>query len=284
MSILNDYIASKGRNGDTKLRYVDDKLSHVNSAEAYLIDNYGELGENTTQTIGSGTINPSTGLPEYWSWKNTIGYLRAGLPGAAVGGIGNQTAWRPAQGQWGWFGKSPARIAREQKEADIKLRKQEMMDDPTKTAGLMDLHGKDLDFTEMSKLDKRNIFHDVMKYESDFAWKNTNMDRQLAMMPTYDRADEIKMQQEAHDTMSSYGKEAELSLLDLMQQNLQTQSRRGYAATGQPTIDRNRKNIFASVTDATEDVFTGFQDSRQGLRDDFSQEWVGKLTKMVENL
>ena len=66
---LLDNIKSKGRYGDTELRIVDNEVSHVNKDEAYLIDNYGLLGQVITQGTGSGTINPSTGLREYHSKK-----------------------------------------------------------------------------------------------------------------------------------------------------------------------------------------------------------------------
>jgi len=64
---LLDNIKSKGRHGDTELRIVDNEVSHVNKNEAYLIDNYGLLGQVITQSIGSGTLNPSTGLREYYT-------------------------------------------------------------------------------------------------------------------------------------------------------------------------------------------------------------------------
>tara|TARA_R110002020_G_scaffold230185_1_gene441026 strand:- start:12750 stop:13622 length:873 start_codon:yes stop_codon:yes gene_type:complete len=57
-----------GRYGDTKLRVVDGELSHVNEIEANLIDDYGPLGAVITKEIGSGTINPNTGLKEYYFW------------------------------------------------------------------------------------------------------------------------------------------------------------------------------------------------------------------------
>ena len=63
---LLDNIKSKGRHGDTELRIVNNEVSHVNKDEAYLIDNYGLLGEVVAQSTGSGTINPSTGLREYF--------------------------------------------------------------------------------------------------------------------------------------------------------------------------------------------------------------------------
>lgn len=46
-------LAKQGRNGDTM-------LAHINPQEAALLKSLG----------GAGTINPDTGLPEYWSWRN----------------------------------------------------------------------------------------------------------------------------------------------------------------------------------------------------------------------
>lgn len=58
-------LANKGRGGDTELRIVDGELSHVNTDEAAAIDMYGSVGEDVVKVVGSGTINPSTGLKEY---------------------------------------------------------------------------------------------------------------------------------------------------------------------------------------------------------------------------
>lgn len=68
MSSLNDIYnshASLGRFGDTKMRMVDGVPSHVNPEEARVIDMYGSQGEELVKALGSGTINPNTGYPEY---------------------------------------------------------------------------------------------------------------------------------------------------------------------------------------------------------------------------
>ena len=54
-----------GRGGDTKIRNVKSKSSHVNTWEAFLIDNYGDQGQDVVTALGSGTKNPSTNMPEY---------------------------------------------------------------------------------------------------------------------------------------------------------------------------------------------------------------------------
>ena len=57
--------AGLGRRGDTKIRKVDNRESHVNALEAYLIDVNGKAGEDYAKRVGAGTINPFTGMPEY---------------------------------------------------------------------------------------------------------------------------------------------------------------------------------------------------------------------------
>ena len=57
--------AKLGRGGDTKIREVDNRESHVNALEAYLIDVNGKAGEEYAKRVGAGTINPLTGMPEY---------------------------------------------------------------------------------------------------------------------------------------------------------------------------------------------------------------------------
>ena len=145
-------LASKGRKGDTEIRRVDGKLSHVNKTEAKWIDNHGQAGEDATQQFGSGTINPETGLMEYgWkSWAGAAlggiatgaallsgpvgwGLLAAtggGLAGAAVGtSIGSAMegdsggAWRPSQGKFGIFGSTQASKDADQAKADAAARK-----------------------------------------------------------------------------------------------------------------------------------------------------------------
>ena len=66
----NRKLSKKGRYGDTHIRDVYGFKSHVNKNEAELIDSYGVLGETLVKDIGSGTINPETGLPEYYSFQD----------------------------------------------------------------------------------------------------------------------------------------------------------------------------------------------------------------------
>ncbi len=62
-------LANKGRYGDSELRNVAGRRSHVNPREADIIDLWGALGESLVQREGAGTRNPKTGMPEYWSLR-----------------------------------------------------------------------------------------------------------------------------------------------------------------------------------------------------------------------
>ena len=69
-------LSKMGRGGDTKLRNVDGELSHVNADEAAAIDLYGSVGENAVKAVGSGTINPDTGLREYQDIQDALAVLQ----------------------------------------------------------------------------------------------------------------------------------------------------------------------------------------------------------------
>ena len=94
----NTGLASKGRRGDTKIRRVKGRPSHVNTAEARAIDTLGPVGEAWVQSVGSGTINPKTGLREY-GWLSDA-----------------------TKGDWGMFGKTKARKARDRAIANARSR------------------------------------------------------------------------------------------------------------------------------------------------------------------
>jgi|TARA_R100001086_G_scaffold120871_2_gene62233 hypothetical protein len=81
MTDLYNHLKTKGRYGDTELRYVDGELAHVNKDEASILDKYGLDAEEVVKEYGSGTINPETGLKEY----NPLAILTAGKLAFDVG-------------------------------------------------------------------------------------------------------------------------------------------------------------------------------------------------------
>jgi len=71
-SIANNHLSEVARLG----RHGDTELAHVNKAEKNLLESLG----------GSGTINPNTGLPEYWATAIALGSLAVGAYSAWKGG------------------------------------------------------------------------------------------------------------------------------------------------------------------------------------------------------
>ena len=113
-------LAKKGRRGDTKIRKVAGRPAHVNATEAKAIDNLGPMGEAWVQKVGSGTVNPKTGLLEYgWFSKalNKVKKFAQGKTSLFKGG-----SWRPSQGKWGIFGQTSKSRARDTKKAQAKAR------------------------------------------------------------------------------------------------------------------------------------------------------------------
>ena len=63
--VQDERLANMGRYGDELIAEVDGEKAHVNTLEKRLIENYGDVGEEMVKEMGSGTINPYTGLKEY---------------------------------------------------------------------------------------------------------------------------------------------------------------------------------------------------------------------------
>ena len=126
-------LAKKGRSfggvKDSKIRKVKGETSHVNKHEANVIDVMGPLGEAWVASIGSGTINPKTGLREYGLFKSNP-FKRGGAlsPDSHSGsaslfekgkiGMSMVGTWRPSQGKWGIFGQTKASKERDRKKAE----------------------------------------------------------------------------------------------------------------------------------------------------------------------
>ena len=85
-------IAKKGRYGDTEIaRTSKGELWHVNPQEKSLMNMYGMEGERMVDAMGSGTINPKTGLEEKFDPLTWIAI------GTAL--IGGYQAWKGGSSQ-----------------------------------------------------------------------------------------------------------------------------------------------------------------------------------------
>ena len=78
-------MASKGRYGDTEIAKTSQgELWHVNPKEKAIMSMYGMEGEKMVDAVGSGTINPETGLEEKFDPFSMIS-LGLGIYSAAKG-------------------------------------------------------------------------------------------------------------------------------------------------------------------------------------------------------
>jgi len=87
-------LSKKGRYGDTEiLRFSGGERAHGNIKEKALINMYGQQGEQMVKAAGSGSTNPSTGLPEYFDPVTAlaVGSLVVGAIGSYTGGKAQET-------------------------------------------------------------------------------------------------------------------------------------------------------------------------------------------------
>tara|TARA_R110000824_G_scaffold74092_3_gene188578 strand:+ start:11066 stop:11857 length:792 start_codon:yes stop_codon:yes gene_type:complete len=96
---MDESLAKHGRLGDSEIRNVKGEPSHVNPLEALIIDMQGKKGENIVSNMGSGTINPKTGMREYVIDPFTIGVML--LHAVAAWKIASGKDWKPWTKQWG---------------------------------------------------------------------------------------------------------------------------------------------------------------------------------------
>ena len=165
-------VATKGRKGDTKVRDVDGEASHVNAYEAYLIDSYGKGGEELTKLFGSGTTNPETGMPEYYSGgagkassivgsagSAASGAIAMGATGAALGPIAAAAPWL-AVGllAYDWI----AGAGEKAKQSKAKMKKL--------GEGIANIEGSRLKAAEVVTEDMNNIWEGVGSQLSDIRY------------------------------------------------------------------------------------------------------------------
>jgi hypothetical protein len=278
-------LASKGRKGDTEIRRVDGRLSHVNKTEANWIDIHGKSGEAMTQAVGSGTINPNTGLMEYgfgsWFKKRVTPpkRVRQAVSGFISGDLnieqaltqgaegmyeattrGGGGAWRPSQGKWGIFGSTEASKAADKAKADAAGRKasfEAFMDKyqdenvaAIQTSSTLDdegntYTGKDFESFVTSSGISPTGADDMHKYVSEYDPAKEDI---LDL-----QADEFEASTDTAAAQNSQG------LFGIMSTNAQTQSQQGFASAGNFEQEFARKQAEEQATR----TFAGIDRSRE---------------------
>tara|TARA_R100000458_G_scaffold31256_1_gene28653 strand:+ start:264 stop:1112 length:849 start_codon:yes stop_codon:yes gene_type:complete len=267
---LLEHLAAKGRFGDSEIRMVNSEMSHVNPIEANIIDQYGSAGEYVTSQIGSGTINPATGLPEYWSIFDDIEeeYPGSGkyLPAKGtwlrkVANVRDDLTWKPSEGKWGIFGYTAGA-----KREDERKRKAAAITSAF-DVGIGDF--KSANMAEMT--DEERLAH-VQKLLGPEA--NVTMDDLDRYYDAYDATKELREYRGASDTMIDTGRASDSSLMELYTNKMNTASRANFANTGNVMVDRQRENIFRDVSTQNQRTWTSLLDNVEDLHSDYNKSMV----------
>ena len=260
-------VARKGRKGDTTLRNVDGQVSHVNSVEARAIDTLGPMGEAWVKQIGSGTINPKTGLKEYSVAANDdfrmgFGYAVDFIHGPEEGK--SSGTWKPSDGQWGIFGQTK-KSKRRQRKAEKETRRHS-------TYNTAKRKYKDRDMTQYQG--NQNIYDDfVGNLETGAGEKMMSQSDFDLYIDKYDHSQE-------QETLDKFGREQDIigdqtasQMFGQLTQSQTAQGKAGFAGSGdfadqfaQNDIMREAQNKTAS---AAADRISGVQD----LKDDYNQQF-----------
>ena len=239
-------IAAQGRNGDTE-------LAHVNPEEKALLESLG----------GSGTINPTTGLREYfvsWLMKKNMEYQMgdSGALGKAIKSMMSQKNYveEVAEDDSRYFGTDEYASALRKGEFDTDM------------------------FMDMSENERMAFGQSLFKGDTDFA--SYKMGDYLKYMPEYDTEGVTDMYGEAGEDISSIGEAGQSSLLELAQGQQQQMAQRGFAATGNPMVDRQRENIFSGMAKDTSQRQRALQDQHQQHREDYHTEWEDALFDWID--
>ena len=272
MSLL-DYISQQGRYGDTE-------LAHVTQEEQELLQALG----------GAGTINPNTGLREYHG-TNSFGseeepYTRQ-TPRSwrdTDDGI-NTTEFHVHRGNNAITYHNVTDT--DDNENMISKQNWEKTQKHAEDIGGWDEYAKQdysgSDFANMTDAERRQIGRGIVKAEGGFQ-HNLSLDDYKGYMPKYDKEGEQDIRRDTAQAVSDVGEGAQSSLLNLSMQNLQAQSQRGYAITGNPMIDRQRENIYSKIGEQSEAQYEAGLDTLDTYQDNYMEEWERGLTQYISGL
>ena len=270
-------VARKGRKGDTRLNVVDGELSHVNAVEDEAINKLGPVGEAFTKSVGSGTINPETGLREY-SWlsarltpskkmKKAGNTFKNVLSGDASlndlgkdihqagkhafnqynGWIANKdVAWRPSQGKWGIFGQTEGA-----KKADAKKKVQKSRQDAYRDAMV---NFKDANIAGMQTPDTNDTPGVGNQFEGDFegfiqsTGISNDMDDIDTYIDKYDSRNEDELVATTDRTLQSQNINAQVAgdnnsagMFGLLTQSNTNNANQNFAGSGNFAMDFSKK-------------------------------------------
>ena len=210
-----------------KGRYGDTELAHVTPGEAMLLKALG----------GSGTINPETGLKEYYPDFYSMG---------GIGRAAQKEFWGKYAG-WGGHGD---------------LREVKDWGDYTDLDPSVLVHGDEANMKQMAeRLSGMTISSD------DFA----------KYMPKYDERGEFNIRQSRAFDRQAEARSGQAELLEVAQNKYGQQSRSGFASTGNPMIDKQRQDLMTDMAQATSQSEWGMSQDIYDYQEEFQQKFGERL-------
>lgn len=254
MTGLLGHLASQGRHGDTE-------LAHVNPQEKRLLEAMG----------GAGTINPNTGLREYYfeyeedpDLERTGGYD----PQYEGKGIGGKTGeWLKGEAdRWGistWWRDESYAEEQQRKEYIEKL-------NSDFNAGIGDF--KEHDFANMSEVQRAKALSTLFGFDI----KPGDIDKYY---DKYDYSAEQELRGEGARDVAAVGEAAQGKVMDLLKSQRQSQARSGFVATGNPMLDRYRQDLFQDIGQETDRTYTSLLHAVRDMESSYNDAIIASAFK-----
>ena len=257
--------AKLGRGGDTELREVDNKESHVNAFEAYLIDVNGKAGEEYAKRVGAGTVNPLTGMPEYWDQSEHQGFENITVDGKDYAWSVNANKYFEVDNTSDWYQDNPTvfnEITIEQGDEDPNA------PDPYSYEALKDVTGKQLKaFDPELGIEDEKYFQyifsdkpfDFLEDQQDLTTRGLESAYRSTMGGLRSKEETLGLQSKALGTSAGRG------ISQAVQGAGQAASRSNMAFSGTVTqgLEAQKKQLFQDYTAGMEGVQIGMGDIRR---------------------
>ena len=280
-------LANKGRKGDSELAIVGGELSHVNPREKELIEDYGLLGEMMTQQYGSGTINPNTGMPEYFlndlkewgkarftvpkSVKRADSKL-GGFWGLADRYIKGTGTWRPSQGKWGIFGQTDKSKAADRAKAEADAREETFKGYKTKY-GSENIAALQVGGGAEGAYGGAEDLEDFVSAAWGGDYADTASQDYKKYITEYDPREEVELFGQTTRAAQGTGAEMSSGLFSLMTQSANQDAQKGFAGSGNFEQDFKYKQALEAADREFDAQTENYMSGKLDLQEEYTKEF-----------
>ena len=136
-------------------------------------------------------------------------------------------------------------------------------------------------WTDWRSMDPGNfIYHD---YETTKDLHKMSEKDYYKYMPSYDFRKEKVLRTRTGQDISRTGESAQDSLLNMAMKGDVLRSRQDFAGTGNPMIDRQRRNVLTGVTNKIDDRWSDLQETILSDQEDYMEKWAKTVIKYESN-